>query len=113
MLVNADLAMYDAKEAGRDRAATYSSHERGASRMKARITWAERIREALEEDRFTLYAQPIVELASGEVRQHELLLRMLDERGEVIPPAAFIADRGALRPDAGRSTAGSSRARSG
>ena len=62
VLVNADLAMYDAKEAGRDRAATYSSQERGASRMKARITWAERIREALEEDRFTLYAQPIVEL---------------------------------------------------
>ena len=63
VLVNADLAMYDAKEAGRDRAATYSSQERGASRMKARITWAERIREALEEDRFTLYAQPIVELS--------------------------------------------------
>jgi EAL domain-containing protein (putative c-di-GMP-specific phosphodiesterase class I) len=91
VLVNADLAMYDAKEAGRDRSATYSSQERGASRMKARITWAEKIREALEEDRFTLYAQPIVELASGEVRQHELLLRMLDERGEAIPPAAFLA----------------------
>jgi diguanylate cyclase (GGDEF)-like protein/PAS domain S-box-containing protein len=90
VLVNADLAMYDAKEAGRDRAAVYSSQERGTSRMKARITWAERIREALEEDRFTLYAQPIVELCSGEVRQHELLLRMLDERGEVIPPAAFL-----------------------
>ncbi len=90
LLVNADLAMYDAKEAGRDRAATFTAQERGASRMKARITWAERIREALEEDRFTLYAQPIVELRSGEVRQHELLLRMLDERNEVIPPAAFI-----------------------
>jgi EAL domain-containing protein (putative c-di-GMP-specific phosphodiesterase class I) len=91
VLVNADLAMYDAKEAGRDRTTTYSSHERGASRMKARITWAERIREALEEDRFTLYAQPIVELATGEVRQHELLLRMLDEQGDIIPPASFIA----------------------
>jgi diguanylate cyclase (GGDEF)-like protein/PAS domain S-box-containing protein len=104
VLVNADLAMYDAKEGGRDRAATYSSQERGASRMKARITWAERIREALEEDRFTLYAQPIVELASGEVRQHELLLRMLDERGEVIPPAAFltVAERFDLMPDIDR-----------
>jgi diguanylate cyclase (GGDEF)-like protein/PAS domain S-box-containing protein len=90
LLVNADLAMYDAKEAGRDRASTFTHHERGASRMKARITWAERIREALEEDRFTLYAQPIVELQSGEVRQHELLLRMLDEHNDVIPPAAFI-----------------------
>jgi diguanylate cyclase (GGDEF)-like protein/PAS domain S-box-containing protein len=104
VLVNADLAMYDAKEAGRDRAATYSSQERGASRMKARITWAERIREALEEDRFTLYAQPIVELAGGEVRQHELLLRMLDERGDAIPPAAFlgIAERFDLMQDIDR-----------
>jgi diguanylate cyclase (GGDEF)-like protein/PAS domain S-box-containing protein len=90
LLVNADLAMYDAKEAGRDRAAIHSSQEGGTSRMKARITWAERIREALEEDRFTLYAQPIVNLSDGEVRQHELLLRMIDEGGEVIPPAAFI-----------------------
>jgi diguanylate cyclase (GGDEF)-like protein/PAS domain S-box-containing protein len=104
VLVNADLAMYDAKEGGRDRAATYSSQERGTSRMKARITWAERIREALEEDRFTLYAQPIVELASGEVRQHELLLRMLDEHGEVIPPAAFlgVAERFDLMPEIDR-----------
>jgi len=104
VLVNADLAMYDAKEAGRDRAAAYSSQERGASRMKARITWAERIREALEEDRFTLYAQPIVGLADGEVRQHELLLRMIDERGEVIPPAAFlgVAERFDLMPDIDR-----------
>ncbi|MGB2712488.1 MAG: EAL domain-containing protein [Conexibacter sp.] len=104
VLVNADLAMYDAKEAGRDRAATYASHERGASRMKARITWAERIREALEEDRFTLYAQPIVDLSSGAVCQHELLLRMLDEQGEVIPPAAFIgvAERFDLMQDIDR-----------
>jgi diguanylate cyclase (GGDEF)-like protein/PAS domain S-box-containing protein len=104
VLVNADLAMYDAKEAGRDRSATYSSQERGASRMKARITWAERIREALEEDRFTLYAQPIVDLSDGEVRQHELLLRMIDERGEVIPPAAFIgvAERFDLMQDIDR-----------
>jgi diguanylate cyclase (GGDEF)-like protein/PAS domain S-box-containing protein len=104
VLVNADLAMYDAKEAGRDRAAAYSSQERGASRMKARITWAERIREALEEDRFTLYAQPIVDLSDGQVRQHELLLRMIDERGEVIPPAAFInvAERFDLMQDIDR-----------
>lgn len=90
VLVNADLAMYDAKEGGRDRWATFSTAEHSASRMKARITWAERIRDALAEDRFTFYAQPIVDLRTGAVRQHELLLRMVDERGEVIPPAAFI-----------------------
>ena len=34
--------------------------------------------------------QPIVELATGRVSQHELLLRMKDPNGDLIPPAAFL-----------------------
>lgn len=48
------------------------------------------IREALAEERLVLHWQPIVELASGRVAQHELLVRMLADDGEVIPPGAFI-----------------------
>ncbi|MEA2247053.1 MAG: hypothetical protein QOH46_1582, partial [Solirubrobacteraceae bacterium] len=43
------------------------------------LTWIERIREALDSDRFVLHAQPIIELASGATVQHELLIRMHDE----------------------------------
>jgi diguanylate cyclase (GGDEF)-like protein len=90
VLVNADLAMYDAKEAGRDRVATFDSEGHEQARMKGRLSWVQQIRAALEQDRFSLVAQPIVELSSGRVVQQEALLRMLDDRDELIPPGAFL-----------------------
>ena len=90
VLVNADLAMYDAKEEGRDRVAVFSNDEHAQARMKGRLGWAERIHGALEEERFRLVAQPVFELATGRLRQYELLLRMQDEHGDLIPPGAFL-----------------------
>lgn len=90
IMVNADLAMYDAKEDGRDRISFYSSEEYGQARMKGRLTWLERIRGALAEDRFTLLAQPIVDFSTGRASQYELLLRMKEETGDLIPPGAFL-----------------------
>jgi PAS domain S-box-containing protein len=52
--------------------------------------WLGRIRDALDEDRFVLYAQPIVDLMTGETVQHELLLRMRSEDGEIIAPGEFL-----------------------
>ena len=54
--------------------------------------WLRRVRTALNEDRFVLYSQPIVEARTGRVVREELLLRMLSDRedGEVIAPAAFL-----------------------
>ena len=89
--IEADLAMYDAKEAGGDSYAFYATSEHHTSRTKARLTWVTRIEQALEDDRFALLAQPILDLHTGEVHQHELLLRMLDEHGDLIPPAAFLS----------------------
>ena len=86
ILIEADLAMYDAKEAGRDGYAFYATSEHRASRTKARLTWVDRIEHALEHDRFALLAQPILDLQTDQVRQHELLLRMLDDHGDLIPP---------------------------
>ncbi len=89
-LVQADLAMYDAKEDGRDRFALYASDRHHQPRIKARLAWIDRIRGALEEERLVLYAQPILELRTGFVGQYELLVRMLSETGDSIPPGAFI-----------------------
>ena len=90
VLVNADLAMYDAKNAGRDRAELYATGEHGSSRMKGRVTWAQRIGAALQHDGLMLLAQPIVDFATGRASQYELLLRMRDEHGDDVPPGSFL-----------------------
>ena len=58
-------------------------------RELAQIAWVGRIRDALDEDRMTLYSQPIVPLSGGEPSQ-ELLLRMVGRSGEIIPPGSFL-----------------------
>ena len=90
VLINADVAMYEAKEAGRDRHAVYAADRHEPQRVRARMHWVERIRDALLDERFVLHAQPILDLRTGVVAHHELLVRMLDDDGELIPPGAFL-----------------------
>jgi PAS domain S-box-containing protein len=61
-----------------------------ATRKLHDLAWIEQIRDALDYDRFVLYAQPIVEIDSGRTVQHELLLRMLDVDGTTIAPGEFL-----------------------
>ncbi len=104
LLIAADLAMYEAKEAGRDRFAVVSRDASRPDRVQARVNWLERIRDALADDGFVLHAQPIRNLHTGEIGHHELLLRMVGDGGELIPPAAFlpIAERFGLTPEIDR-----------
>jgi EAL domain-containing protein (putative c-di-GMP-specific phosphodiesterase class I)/GGDEF domain-containing protein len=52
--------------------------------------WRDRVAAAVRMDRFTLFAQPILELASNRITRHELLLRVLDERDEPRPPSVML-----------------------
>jgi PAS domain S-box-containing protein len=54
------------------------------------LTWMGRIRDALDQDRFELFAQPIIDLPTGKTVQHELLIRMRDEDGGLVPPGMFL-----------------------
>ena len=86
----ADLAMYEAKAAGRNRVVAYGA---GAARtgLVARRTEVEIIRTAIEEDRLLLYSQPILDLATNQVERYELLLRLrTDDAGELLSPSSFL-----------------------
>jgi diguanylate cyclase (GGDEF)-like protein/PAS domain S-box-containing protein len=90
VLVVADLAMYNAKAHGHDRVVTYTMDEGHEARAAAKLSWARRIHDALDEDRFLLYWQPILDLSTGAVSHGELLLRMRGDDGELIAPGAFL-----------------------
>ncbi len=99
----ADLALYKAKERGRDCIAVYPnpiSHSK--DRQEREIHWIKRIRQALKENLFSLYAQPIAPLGIDDQKRHfEILLRLRDEGEQVITPNVFldIAERNRLMPD--------------
>jgi diguanylate cyclase (GGDEF)-like protein/PAS domain S-box-containing protein len=91
LLAGADLAMYEAKQAGRNRFALYNAGRGRREPVSVRLAEAENLRTALENDRFVLYAQPILDLRRKEVVQYEILLRLRsDEGGEPLTPSSFL-----------------------
>jgi diguanylate cyclase (GGDEF)-like protein len=89
----ADTACYVAKEKGRNRVHLYSADDSEVSFKQDEMEWVARIQKALEEKRFRLYAQEIVSLSpSMDPGTHfEILIRMLDEKGNLVFPGAFIS----------------------
>lgn len=90
LLVSADLAMYEAKYDGGNRIALFSHDLQVGKEISSRVTWEQRIREALDHDRLLLYRQPILDLHLNRVTAYELLLRMLGPEGKVVGPSAFL-----------------------
>jgi diguanylate cyclase (GGDEF)-like protein/PAS domain S-box-containing protein len=100
LLAAADVACYVAKDLGRNRIHVYEGGD--AAERHQEMQWVARITRALEEQRFELFFQPIAPIGakSGATQHFELLLRMRDERGELVGPSAFIpaAERYNLMP---------------
>jgi EAL domain-containing protein (putative c-di-GMP-specific phosphodiesterase class I) len=86
----ADSACCVAKNLGRNRVHAIHSDDAEMAILHGEMQWVGRINQALAEDRFCLYAQPIVALDGGNSINYELLIRMLGEQGEIIPPGAFL-----------------------
>lgn len=102
LLTNADLAMYRAKEKGRNLACVYTPEQK--SQIESRVLWEKRIRTALKQDQFALYLQPILDIQQNRIVGHEALLRMMDTDGKAILPSNFlgIAERFGLIHDIDR-----------
>ncbi len=87
----ADIACYAAKDAGRNRVHVYEPSDALVSERQGQMHWTSRITEALENGYFRLYRQAIVPLDDQDKREHyEILLRMVDAAGNIVPPGAFI-----------------------
>lgn len=104
-----DMACYQAKERGRNKVFFYKAEDGIYSRYVSEMEWATRIRSALDEDRFCLYAQSIAPLQARKNSRHsgmhfEVLLRLRDENGQILAPGHFIpaAERYGLMPSIDR-----------
>ncbi|WP_119153384.1 EAL domain-containing protein [Caldimonas tepidiphila] len=103
ILARADTACYWAKEQGRNRCCVYHPGDGDAAARRRESGWAARIQSALQDERFELHFQDYLALgAAPHAGGHhiEVLLRMVDEDGALVPPASFIpaAERYRLMP---------------
>lgn len=92
MLSAADTACYAAKDMGRNQVQVYQPDNQEMARRHGEMHWVARIAKAFEEERFMLYYQPIVPLASDnqDTEHIEILIRLLDENNQMVPPDSFI-----------------------
>ena len=93
LVAHADAAMYQAKEAGKNTWRIYSEHVSGASRqMIERLSWNERIEDALEHHLLRLHFQGVFACGDLSLRHLEALVRMVDRAApqQVIMPGSFI-----------------------
>ncbi|WP_375183996.1 EAL domain-containing protein [Aquabacterium sp.] len=93
VLQAADTACYAAKEAGRNRVHAWYDTDQMLKARQGEMQWASRLEQAIDEDRFVLYAQRIAPLGQGAAREGlhaELLIRLRDDDGKLIPPGAFL-----------------------
>jgi len=100
LLSAADIACYMAKDSGRNRVHVYQLDDAEVAQRHGEMHWVARITKALEQDRFVLYRQKMVSLKGKPDTHHEILVRMIDEDGSIVPPSAFIpsAERFGLMP---------------
>lgn len=91
LVVRADSAMYQAKQAGKNVCRLYREDLDNTPEMVNRLSWNERLARALEQDLFELHFQGVYKAKSRELAHLEALIRLRDdENGELVPPGCFI-----------------------
>ncbi|QSA98168.1 EAL domain-containing protein [Methylococcus sp. EFPC2] len=86
----ADSACYAAKEQGRNRVHVFQTGDQELAQRHGQMQWVPRIQEALAENRFMLFFQPIVPLNRADQMHCEVLLRLVNREGSLAPPSVFI-----------------------
>lgn len=89
VLTHADIALHYAKQ-NKKPIAFYNQDEGVEEQYRSNLTMASNVRKALYEQRIICHYQPIVNVKTGNIDKYETLVRMIDEKGNMIPPMAFI-----------------------
>lgn len=86
-----------AKNNGRNRIHVYQPNDLEILNQREEMEWIPHIFKALQQDRLILYSQPIISLMDSQKQRQtnqtkccEVLLRLKDEDGKIIPPGCFI-----------------------
>lgn len=91
VLSQAESACYVAKNIGRNQLHIYSEEDNLSGLRDGQIMRLQQLQNAIEEERFVLYRQPIVSLGeSGGADHSEVLIRMIGKSGDIIPPSEFL-----------------------
>ncbi len=88
LLRNADIAMYRAKERGRNTYEFYSADM--TSKAHARLALENALRSAVDREEFLLHYQPVVDLSTGQMTGIEALMRWQHPERGLVSPAEFI-----------------------
>ncbi|MBB3937116.1 putative bifunctional diguanylate cyclase/phosphodiesterase [Aureimonas phyllosphaerae] len=98
---HADIALYEAKRQGRNRAVTFDGSMAKDLSERHRIETS--LREAIRTESLELYYQPLVDARTGRIEEAEALLRWHHPELGTVPPSVFvpIAEEGGLMPELG------------
>lgn len=92
LVARADIAMYQAKDAGKNTWRVFRADNVADTEMRSRLSWSERISNALDKELFQLHFQGVYQADDSSLSHLEALIRMVDERqsDQLIMPAHFI-----------------------
>jgi len=90
LMANADLAMYRAKELGRGQYHMFNPDYDYRSKLNQTVRWRTILEDAIANDKFVLFYQPILTIKSDDVSHFECLVRLQQDDGKLLMPAEFV-----------------------
>jgi len=89
VLSNADVALQDARKL-KKHYLVYNEDSNSREKTRENLNWHNVIKKAIKDNRIVPYYQPIYNLNTNKIEKYEALVRLIDEKGEVISPFFFL-----------------------
>lgn len=89
-LMRADIALYVAKHRGRKLVHMFDPQDNESEDLRSSINWAQKVKQAIDENRVHLHFQPVLDILKKEVYYYEALVRITGVDGKMIFPGEFI-----------------------